>query len=55
MSAFAEMLNNPLFNFRKVIKVDLKSLLPKILAGDSSYKRLMLAAVSFGKKNRSAD
>jgi hypothetical protein len=30
MPAFAEMLNNPTFNFRKLIKADLKSLLHKI-------------------------
>jgi hypothetical protein len=30
MPAFAEMLNNPMFNFRKLIKADVKSLLHKI-------------------------
>jgi hypothetical protein len=43
MPAFAEMLNNPMFNFRKVIKADLKSLLHKIWQVILHIKRLMLS------------
>jgi hypothetical protein len=43
MPAFAEMLNNPMFNFRKVIKADLKSLLHNLWQVILDYKRLMLS------------
>jgi hypothetical protein len=37
MPAFAEMLNNAMFNFRKVIKADLNRFFTK--SGSDSYKR----------------
>jgi hypothetical protein len=49
------MLNNPMFNFRKVIKADLKSILHKIWQVILHIKGSCQAAVSLGKKSRRAD
>jgi len=50
MPAFAEMLNNAMLNFRKVIKANLKSLLHKIRHLILHSKGSCQAAMSFGKE-----
>ena len=55
MPAFAGMLNNAMFNFRKVIKADFKALLHKIWQVILHRKGSCQASVSLGERNCSVD